>query len=137
MVQKNTGKITQTVLFQASPEDVFEALMDEKKHSKFTGSPAKISRKVGGSFSVFGDYATGKNLELVQGKKIVQEWRASDWEEGIHSIASFFISKAGNGAKLVFVQTGVPQDAVEEISAGWKEYYWEPMKKMLSGKNTR
>ena len=133
MAQKNAGKISQTVLFQASPKEVFEALLDEKKHAKFTGSPARISREVGGSFSTYGGYATGKNLEIVQGKKIVQEWRASDWAEGVHSIASFSISGKGGSAKLAFTQTGIPQDAVQEIGEGWKEYYWAPMKKMLSG----
>jgi activator of HSP90 ATPase len=128
----DTARIRQTVIFQASPEEVFEALMDEKKHARFTGSPAKISREVGGAFSVFGGYATGKNLELIAGKRIVQEWRASDWKRGVSSIAAFSISGGAGRAKLVFVQTGVPRDAVEDISEGWKEYYWEPMKKMFS-----
>ena len=47
-----TKTIRQTVQFGARPEDVYDALMDPKKHAKFTGAKATISRKVGGSFSV-------------------------------------------------------------------------------------
>lgn len=39
-----TKSIKQIVTFKAPPEAVYEALMDFRKHSKFTGAPAKISR---------------------------------------------------------------------------------------------
>ena len=70
-----TKTLRQTVTFRASPHAVFEALMDAKKHAAFTGGAARISRKVGGAFSVFDNYATGKNVELVKDKRIVQEGR--------------------------------------------------------------
>jgi uncharacterized protein YndB with AHSA1/START domain len=44
--------IEQTVTFDASPEQVFEALMDSKKHSAFTGAAARVSREVGGPVAV-------------------------------------------------------------------------------------
>lgn len=44
-----TKTIKQTIFFKAEPHDVYEALMDSKKHSKFTGDKAVISRKEGGS----------------------------------------------------------------------------------------
>ncbi len=65
-------------MFNASPERIYKILMDSKLHIKVTGDVAKISKKVGGAFSVFGGYATGKNLTLQKGKKIVQSWRASE-----------------------------------------------------------
>jgi len=73
-----TRTIKQSVTIKASPHVVYEALMDSKKHAAFTGGKATISRKVGGKFSVFDEYAEGENLELVPDKKIVQSWRASD-----------------------------------------------------------
>lgn len=73
-----TRKISQSVTLKASPHDVYEALMDSKKHAKFTGGKASISREVGGKFSAFNGYAEGINLQLVPDKKIVQSWRASD-----------------------------------------------------------
>ena len=36
----DTKTVKQTVTFKASPHDVYEALMDSKKHAKFTGDKA-------------------------------------------------------------------------------------------------
>lgn len=126
-----TKNIRQEIVFKASAHDIYEALMDSKKHSQFTGSPAKIGRAAGGSFSTFGGYATGKNLELVRDKKIVQRWIASDWPEGSDSTVTFVLKPIKGGTKLVFTHKNVPADFVDSISDVWKTYYWKPMKKML------
>lgn len=126
-----TKTIRQTAVFKASPHEVYEALMDSKKHSEFTGEDAKISRKVGGKISAYSGYIDGKNLKLVADRKIVQEWRGSDWPEGHFSTATFELKKIPGGTKLIFVQTDVPEEFYSDISDGWKEHYWEKMKNML------
>ena len=126
-----TKTIKQTVEFSASPKEVYEALMDSKKHARFTGAKATVSRKVGGSFSVWDGYAEGENLELVAGKKIVQSWRASDWPEGAVSKVTFTFAKTKKGTKMTFTQTGVPDDLAGDVRQGWKDFYWAPMKGML------
>ena len=60
-----TRTIRQTISFHASAHDVFEMLMDEKKHALFTGGSAQIDPTVGGTFSTNDGYSTGTNLELV------------------------------------------------------------------------
>jgi activator of HSP90 ATPase len=105
--------------------------MDSKKHARFTGDKAVISRKVGGKFSVFDGYSEGANLELVPDVKIVQSWRASDWPEGHYSQASFTFKEIPGGTRLSFIQTGVPAKQYDDISQGWRDYYWAPMKDML------
>jgi activator of HSP90 ATPase len=126
-----TKTIRQTVNLKASPHDVYEALMDSKKHAGFTGGKAAISREVGGKFSTFNGYAEGVNLELVTDKKIVQSWRAEDWPEGHYSRVTFSLNKAEAGTRLTFSQTGVPEGQYQDVSQGWQDYYWEPMKEML------
>lgn len=64
--------IRQSVTFRASPHQVYEALMDSRKHAQFTGGKASISRQVGGKFSTYDGYAEGVHLELVPDEKIVQ-----------------------------------------------------------------
>jgi uncharacterized protein YndB with AHSA1/START domain len=86
-----TKNIQQSVIIKAAPREVYEALMDSRKHSKFTGAKASISRKVGGRCSVYGNYIRGINLDLIPNKRIVQAWRGSDWPKGHYSIATFFI----------------------------------------------
>ena len=123
-----TNAIKQEVTFSAKPAEVYEALMDSAKHAGFTGAHASISRKVGGKISAYDDYVDGSNIELVEGKKIVQKWRASDWPEGHYSVAKFEFSKSGTGTKMKFTQTGVHEAQSREISDGWKEHYWDKMK---------
>jgi activator of HSP90 ATPase len=126
-----TKDIRQNIFFSASPHDVYEMLMDSKKHSAFTQSKATISRKVGGKISVWDGWAGGKNTKLVKDKEIVQTWRADDWPEGHYSIATFKLARKGKGTQLTFMQKGVPSDKYRDISDGWMEYYWEPMKEYL------
>jgi activator of HSP90 ATPase len=126
-----TLNVKQTVTFKVPPHDVYEALMDSKKHAKFTGDKATISRKVGGKFSTFDGYSEGTILELEPDTKIVQSWRASDWPEGHYSKATFSFKAIPAGTRLSFTQTGVPSKQYDDIAQGWRDYYWAPMKEML------
>jgi activator of HSP90 ATPase len=123
--------IQQTVTFKASPHDVYEALMDSAKHAAFTGSPAEISREVGGAYSAYDGYITGKNIKLAADREIVQSWRASDWPEGKYSTITFVLLPIPDGTRLNFTHVDVPDGTEEEFTHGWTENYWEPLKKML------
>jgi activator of HSP90 ATPase len=127
----NTRNLRQSGTLKASPHDVYETLMDSAKHAKLVGAKSTISRKIGGKFSAFDGYAEGVNLELVPDQKIVQTWRASDWPEGHYSRVTFSLKGVEGGTRLTFSQTGIPDEQYEDISKGWKDYYWQPMKKML------
>jgi len=124
--------IRQSVTLRATPHDVYEVLMDAKKHSALTGSEVRIERSVGGKFSVYGSEIQGSNLELVPDRKIVQSWRYSNWPKGHYSKATFLLEEVPNGTHLAFTQTEVPEEFCQDIAQGWKDYYWEPMKEMLS-----
>lgn len=128
-----TKPIRQTVEFSASPHEVYEALMDSKKHAEFTGSAARISRKVNGEYSAYDGYITGRNLELIPDQKIVQEWRAVDWEPGQSSQVTFELTAIPTGTRLDFTHTGLPEGTEEEFTRGWIDNYWEPMQKMFAG----
>jgi activator of HSP90 ATPase len=128
-----TKTIDQSVTINASPHDVYEALMDSEKHSRFTGAKASISREIGAAFSAYDGALSGTILELVPDVKIVQSWRASDegWTPGHYSTATFSLEAVDGGTQLTFVQTGVPEQSFEDISQGWRDYYWDKMKQML------
>ena len=123
--------IQQTVTFKASPHEVYEALMDSKKHAAFTGSKASLSQVVGGTFMVYDNYATGKNVELVPDQKIVQDWRAADWPEGYFSRVTFEFTAVPAGTRLDFTHTDVPEGTEAEFTKGWTDNYWEPLKAYL------
>ena len=127
-----TKDIQQKVTFKAPIHDVYEALMDSRKHARFTGAPARMSQKTGGTFSAYDGYITGVNIELVSDARIVQAWRGSDWPEGCYSLVVFSLKMVKGGTRLDFTQIGVPAKEYKGINAGWGEYYWEPMKVMFN-----
>ena len=126
-----TRTIRQQVTFKASPHELYELLTNEKKHGQFTQSRTTISRKVGGKISSGDGYIEGTNLDLVPDKKIVQSWRGSDWPEGHYSKATWEFIPVAGGTRMIFTQSGVPEDQYDAVSGGWQDYYWTPMKEML------
>jgi len=76
---KTTTIYQKIVILQATPEQVYDALLDSDTHEAMTGSPAKIANRVGGLFTVWDGYISGRNLELDRGKRIVQEWVTTEW----------------------------------------------------------
>jgi uncharacterized protein YndB with AHSA1/START domain len=125
--------IHQEVTLKASPKAVYEALTDETKFAAMTGgAPAKIAREAGGAFSCFGGKIEGRIVELAPNKRVVQAWRAGNWDEGVYSLVTFALQAKGSGTTLVFDQAGVPEGQAAHLEAGWAQMYWEPMKKFLA-----
>ncbi|MEI6280806.1 MAG: SRPBCC family protein [bacterium] len=120
--------IKQKIILGTSPHEVYEILMDSKKHTQITGAKAKINREVGGKFTAYDGYCEGTNLKLIPDKKIVQEWRANDWPSGHYSLVTYNLAKNKNGTELSFTQRGVPSEQYKEIKDGWREFYWDRMK---------
>lgn len=117
---------------KATPRAVYDAYLDSRTHAKFTGMPARISRKVGEKFTAGGDYISGYNLHLAPAKRIVQAWRGSDWPAGEYSIVSLELRPRGKGTRLIFDQRGIPEKAPSGASKEeWSQYYWAPLKTYL------
>lgn len=128
-----TKTIKQSISFNAAPKVVYDLLMDAKKHGAISGSKVKMSNKINGKFEVFDGYCHGYNIELKEGKKIVQAWHFDEdgWDKNHFSICTFIFEKTAKGSKLLFSQSGIPEHKIESLKAGWKEFYWEPMKAYL------
>ena len=125
--------IKQKIHINASPQEVYEAYCDAKKHAEFTGANVKFENKVGGKFDIWGGELTGESVELVPGKKIVQKWRANDWPEGHYSDLIITLKPDKDGTQLMLVQESVPDDKADEIDDGWHKYYWKPMNEYFGG----
>lgn len=126
-------EIHQEVTIHGAPDVVFDVLMSSEKFAEMTGGrAAEISREMGGEVSLFDGAISGRNVELMPGKRIVQAWRSNDWPEGVYSIVRFELGGEGDRTRLVFDQAGHPDEATEMLSGGWHQMYWEPMNAMLS-----
>jgi activator of HSP90 ATPase len=117
--------------FKASPQRIYEALLDDKQFTALAGMAAEIHREVGGTFTVFDGHIVGRNLELVPNRRIVQAWRVVPWPEGIYSIARFELVEQGTGTRIVFDHTGFPPKMAESLAAGWNDHYWAGLRKYL------
>ncbi len=123
--------IHQEVDFKASPERVYEALLDEQQFSALTGATAQIYREAGGAFKLFGGRVIGRNVELVANRRIVQAWRVEKWPPGVYAIARFELSAQGAGTRLVFDETGCPLEEREAHYDNWPRLYWDPLRRYL------
>lgn len=126
------------IIFNANAKRIYGTLLDSKQFSEFTGGlPAEISRDVGGAFSCFGGIISGRNIELVPDRRIVQAWRVRNWPEGHYSIVKFELQAQGPDTRLTMDHVGFPPDLRahlngEHAEGGWHRQYWEPLKKYLS-----
>ena len=143
-ISRTAESIHQETVFKASRKRVYEALTDAKQFDKVIqlsgvmqsmhlgDKPAEISHEVGGAFTLFGGYITGRHVELAPNERIVQAWRTGSWLPGVYSIAKFDLVEQGAGSKIVFDHTGFPKGDAESLASGWKAHYWEPLAKLLA-----
>ena len=123
--------IRQTVTFETTPEKLYTALTNAAEFSEATGAPAEIANDEGGAFSCFGGQITGRHIELLPNKRIVQAWRAGPWDEGLYSIVKFDISKSGAATTVDMEHTGFPDGGADHLEGGWHKMYWDPLKAYL------
>lgn len=124
--------IHQEIDFAASPNRIYEALMDSAQHAAFTANgAAQISRDAGGAFTCHGGIISGRNIELVPDKRIVQAWRVANWDEGVYSIVRIDLKEQEGGTRLVLDHAGFPDGQAEHLGPGWHERYWDPLRTYL------
>ena len=128
--------ITQKVIIpKATPKQVYDAYVDSKKHSEFTDSKATGKPVVGGKFTAWDGYISGKFLELEDGKRVVQEWTSTDFPEDYPpSKLELTFCEVPKGTEILMVHSNVPKDQEDDTTDGWTEFYWEPLKKYFSKK---
>jgi uncharacterized protein YndB with AHSA1/START domain len=137
--------IRQQVTLDASPERIYQALTNSSDFDTITrlsdgavllraagAKPTSISTAVGGPFTLFGGYITGRQLEMLPGERLVQAWRAGSWNAGAFSIAVFRLAAAGGKTTLDFEHRGFPDGNGASLARGWHAHYWEPLAKFLA-----
>jgi uncharacterized protein YndB with AHSA1/START domain len=121
--------IKQTYEMNATPEEVFEALVNPNIIQDWSGDEAKMSGEVGAKFSLWGGQMFGVNLEVVKNKKLVQEWCYDQWETP--SKVTFTIKPKGKGAVVDLLHEDVPEKSLNSIADGWGAYYLGAMQEMF------
>jgi activator of HSP90 ATPase len=116
---------------RVEPAALYAAWLDGREHGAFTGGQASCEAHVGGRFTAWDGYIEGENLELEPGKRIVQSWRTSDFEDDDpDSRLEIRFEPAGKGAtKIVVTHTDLPLGGAHKYREGWKQHYFTPMSK--------
>ena len=116
----------------ATAKDIYNVWLNSKEHSRLIGDTAEIQPKVGGSFSAFSGYATGKFIALVEDFSIEQTWRASDWPYGHESNVKLELMDVSDGVQIHFTQINLPEGTEEEFTQGWQGNYWDRLELYFS-----
>lgn len=61
-----TGTISQSIWFEASPQAFYALLTDQEKYESFVGDQFFFEPTANGSFSIFDGYCTGINLKYIK-----------------------------------------------------------------------
>ncbi len=125
-----TKTIKQKEFIPVDPVEIYDAFLNESKHSAFTGAKATCERRVGGKFTAWDGYILGKNIRLENGRRIVQEWKTTEWPEGYPpSLIEFTFKPKSGGTEVNLIQKNVPADQAKGYEKGWNDFYWVPLKK--------
>lgn len=110
-----------TFKINAEPSDVYSAITNPFTIELWSGYPAIMNTEPESEFSLWEGDITGKNLEFVQDKKVVQEWYFGDQPE--KSIVTITISPDREYSVVTVEQSNIPDDEFNDIAEGWREYY--------------
>jgi activator of HSP90 ATPase len=111
----------------ASPRAIYDAWLNSKSHAAMTGSPARVSGKVGGKFTAWDGYISGTNLKLEPGRRIVQAWRTTEFAAtDADSQIDIRLEATTRGTRVILRHTNIPAGQ-SDYRSGWRECYFEPM----------
>jgi uncharacterized protein YndB with AHSA1/START domain len=123
-----TDAIRVSSVIQASPDRIYKAWMSSEGHSKMTGSTATVEPRIGGKHSAWNGYIQGEILELEPNKRIVMEWRSSEFPAGsLPSRLEVDLEREGKATRVTIVHTEIPAGQGAQYEAGWNDFYFKPM----------
>ncbi|XP_061346360.1 uncharacterized protein LOC133292006 isoform X2 [Gastrolobium bilobum] len=137
--KKGRKSIILTERFNCRARDLYEILLDENRWKGFTQSNARISKEVGGEFSIFDGSVTGTNMELQEGKLIVQRWRFGSWIDGVQSLVRLVFEEPEPGVTIIkLTHTDVPEEdrygnatVVENTERGWRDLIFQRIRALF------
>ncbi len=122
--------IEQTYEIKASLTKVWLALTDANTAEKWGAGPAKVDATEGGGFSYWGGDIHGTFTKIEPEKLIEQDWYGHDNSERRYGV-SFSLTEGDERTIVRLVHTDIPDDDDEDWAAGWRDYYFDPIKKLL------
>ena len=119
----------------ATPEEIYDAWMSTDGHTAMTGADAHVDPRVGGEFDAWDGYISGRTLELEPGRRIVQSWRSSEFEDQhADSRIEVLLDEVEGGSRVTVRHTTVPDGQLGYEQGGWQDSYFDPMKEYFAAR---
>ncbi len=119
-------------MFPVTPEIVYSAWLDSDEHGRMTGDTARVSAVAGEPFEAWGGYIQGRNLELEAGKRILQSWRTSEFEDSEpDSLLEIVFTPEGSATWVKIRHSNLPPNGMQ-YHQGWIDSYFTPMKEYFN-----
>jgi uncharacterized protein YndB with AHSA1/START domain len=128
-----TTSVERELAIAASPETVWEFLVDADKATRWMGQRAELDPRPGGLYHVAvvpGHTARGEFVELDPPHRLVFTWGWEPGEDGPNpvppgsSTIEIELTPEGDGTKLRFVHRDLPgKEAAESHAHGWDHYF--------------
>jgi activator of HSP90 ATPase len=130
-MNKNSFKVS--TILPANPERIYQDWLSSEGHTAFTGSPAMVEPVIGGKFTAWDGYISGKTLELTPGRRIVQAWRTTEFPaDSPDSRVEVLLEEEDGGTRITLVHSEIPEGQADEYLQGWEDYYFTPMAEYYS-----
>jgi len=120
------GTIRQRHFIKTTPAELYHAMVNPFTIELWSGYKAEMSTEAGSEFSLWEGEITGRNLEFIPDQKIVQEWDFEGSPE--RSIVTITLTKNKGGCSVQVLHENVPDEAMENMEEGWKDYYFGALK---------
>ena len=109
-------------ILNAAPDLVYNALTNAATIRLWSAEPAVMEAVEETEFSLWDDSITGKNIEFIPGKKIVQEWYFGEQE--LPSIVTIILHENKAGTSVELRHTNIPDSDYDNIVDGWNVNYF-------------
>ena len=125
-----SSKIRKTIVIDAQPEVVFQALTDEKELTWWFPSKAILQARVGGAWEFknqrqnAGEKHTmrGKILEIIPGKKLSYTWKVSEYQDNPESVVMWMLEPVDGGKTRVTLVHSRLVGKTGNLEAGWSYF---------------
>jgi len=123
----------------APAAEIFDTYLDPRAHAAITGAPVTVAPRAGAKFAAFDKALSGRILQLVPKRLIVQSWRASQWKaRDLDSTLILTLHSIGRArTRIELVQVNVPDHDFAGVSQGWEICYWAPWREHLKARPVR
>jgi activator of HSP90 ATPase len=117
------------IKIKAEISDVYASLTNPFTIELWSGYPAEMSEVPGSEFSLWEGDIVGRNIEVVNDTKLVQEWFFGEQEKPSIVTIKLFFQRTHTMVELE--HTNIPDESYDEIVEGWNDYYLGAIKEFL------